>query len=97
MATIHTKLGREKNMKQNIGNTDRIIRVVLAVLLAVGAWMAGFGSVGGIILLVLAAVMLVTSAVGFLPAVCTFRVQHKAAGSKELSDRERPDDCPVAL
>lgn len=46
MATIHTKLGREKNMKRNIGNTDRIVRVILAVLLAVGAWMAGFGSVG---------------------------------------------------
>jgi uncharacterized membrane protein YkgB len=72
VATIHTKLGREKNMKQNIGNTDRIIRVVLAVLLAVGAWMAGFGSVGGIILLVLAAVMLVTSAVGFCPLYAPF-------------------------
>ncbi len=72
MATIHTNLGREKNMKQNIGNTDRIVRVVLAVLLAVGAWMAGFGSVGGIILLVLAAVMLVTSAVGFCPMYAPF-------------------------
>ena len=72
MGTIHTTLGREKNMKQNIGNTDRIIRVALAVLLAVGAWMAGLGSVGGIILLVLAGVMLVTSAVGFCPLYAPF-------------------------
>jgi len=33
-------------MKQNIGNTDRIVRIALAVLLTVGAWMAGFGSIG---------------------------------------------------
>lgn len=59
-------------MKQNIGNPDRIVRIVLAVLLAAGAWMSGFGTVGGIILLVLAAVMLVTSAVGFCPLYAPF-------------------------
>ena len=59
-------------MKQNIGGTDRIVRIVLAVLLTVGAWMAGFGSIGGIILLVLAVVMLVTSAVGFCPLYAPF-------------------------
>ena len=59
-------------MKQNIGGTDRIVRIVLAVLLTVGSWMAGFGSIGGIILLVLAVVMLVTSAVGFCPLYAPF-------------------------
>ena len=59
-------------MKQNIGGTDRIVRIVLAVLLTVGAWMVGFGSIGGIILLVLAVVMLVTSAVGFCPLYAPF-------------------------
>ena len=59
-------------MLQNIGGTDRIVRIVLAVLLTVGAWMAGFGSIGGIILLVLAVVMLVTSAVGFCPLYAPF-------------------------
>ena len=78
MATIPTMLGSEKYMKQNIGNTDRIVRVVLAVLLAVGAWMAGFGSVGGIILLVLAAVMLVTSAVGLCPMYLPFGFSTKS-------------------
>ena len=82
MATIYTKLGREKYMKQNIGNADRIVRVVLAVLLAVGAWMAGFGSVGGIILLVLAAVMLVTSAVGFCPLYAPFAFSTKPRVAK---------------
>lgn len=59
-------------MKQNIGNTDRIVRIVLAVLLTAGASMAGFGSIVGIILLVLAVVMLVTSAVGFCPLYAPF-------------------------
>lgn len=59
-------------MKQNIGNTDRIVRIVLAVLLTVGAWMAGFGSLGGILLLVLALAMLVTSAIGFCPLYAPF-------------------------
>jgi hypothetical protein len=59
-------------MKQNIGGTDRILRIVLAVLLTVGAWMAGFGSIGGIILLVLAVVMLVTSAISICPLYLPF-------------------------
>jgi hypothetical protein len=65
-------------MKQNIGNTDRIVRIALAVLLTVGAWMAGFGSIGGIILLVLAMVMLVTSAVGFCPLYLAFGFSTKS-------------------
>lgn len=70
--TTDHPLGREHNMKQNIGGADRIVRIVLAALLAVGAWLAGLSSVGGIILLVLAAVMLVTSAVGFCPLYLPF-------------------------
>ena len=61
-------------MKKNIGTTDHMVRIALAVLLAVGAWMVGFGTVGGIILLVLAAVMLVTSAIGFCPLYLPFGV-----------------------
>lgn len=59
-------------MKQNIGSTDRIVRIVIAAILTVGAWMAGFGSIGGIILLILALVMLATSAVGFCPLYAPF-------------------------
>ena len=59
-------------MKQNIGNTDRIVRIVIAALVIVGAWMAGFGTIGGIILLVLAVVLLATSAIGFCPLYLPF-------------------------
>ncbi len=68
-------------MKQNIGGSDRIVRIVLAVLLAVGAAMVGFGSVTGIILLVLAAVMLVTSAVGFCPLYAPFKFSTRRVSS----------------
>jgi hypothetical protein len=69
-------------MKLNMGNTDRIIRLVVAALLAIGAWMVGFGSIGGIILLVLAAVMLVTSAVGFCPLYAPFKFSTKHSPAK---------------
>jgi uncharacterized membrane protein YkgB len=69
-------------MKQNIGNTDRIVRIVIAALLIVGAWMAGFGTIGGIILLVLAVVLLATSAIGFCPLYLPFG----------FSTRSRPVD-----
>ncbi len=65
-------------MKKNIGTTDRMIRIALAALLAVGAWMVGFGTVGGIILVVLAAVMLVTSAIGFCPLYLPFGISTKS-------------------
>jgi len=64
-------------MKLNMGNTDRIVRLVIAVLLAIGAALAGFGTVGGIILLILAAVMLITSAVGFCPLYAPFKFSTK--------------------
>lgn len=52
-------------MQHNTGNADRIARVVLAIAFAVGGVLAG-GTLG-IVLFVLAAVMLVTAAVGFCP------------------------------
>ncbi len=55
-------------MKQNLGTGDRIIRgVVVAPLLVVIAYLVGFGSVVGIIAMVLAVVMLGTAAIGFCP------------------------------
>ena len=54
-------------MKRNEGTIDRVIRVVLGVA-AVGAAAAiGIGSLWGIVLLVVAAVLLVTAVVGFCP------------------------------
>lgn len=64
----------EDTMKTNEGNADRAIRVVIAIVAAVAAGLLGFTSVVGIILLVVAAVMLVTAAVGFCPLYRVFGI-----------------------
>lgn len=50
---------------RNVGNLDKVIRLVLAVVFAVGGFMAG-GAVS-VVLFVLAAVMLLTALVGVCP------------------------------
>lgn len=69
-------------MKVNMGSTDRKIRAfVVAPLLVILALVVGAGSVGGIILFVLAAVMLATSAVRSCPLYLPFGVN---------TDRSKP-------
>jgi phosphate/sulfate permease len=54
-------------MTTNESPLDRIVRVVLAVAAVAGAFALGATSVGGIALMVVALVLLVTAAVGFCP------------------------------
>lgn len=55
-------------MKLNMGMTDRRIRAfVVAPALLVVAWIVGFGSIGGIIAILLAVVMVGTAVVGSCP------------------------------
>ncbi len=54
-------------MMKNESAMDRIVRVLIAVIAVVVALVVGAGSVLGIILFVVAAIMLVTGAVGFCP------------------------------
>lgn len=54
-------------MRTNEGTTDRILRAAAGVVALVIALMAGLGSVGGILMLVVAAILLVTAATGFCP------------------------------
>lgn len=54
-------------MKKNMGNTDRIIRVILAIIMA-GLYASGtVTGILGIVLVVLAAVFVLTSLVSFCP------------------------------
>lgn len=64
-------------MKPNVGGTDRIVRVVIAVALLVGAWLVGFGTIGGIIMLVLAVVMVVTALAQRCPLYLPFGISTK--------------------
>jgi len=54
-------------MRTNESGLDRIIRLVVAVAATIAAFAVGAGSVGGIVLLAVAVIMLVTAAVGFCP------------------------------
>lgn len=61
-------------MKKNMGKTDRIIRLILGVLFAVLYFTGTVTGTLGIILLILAAIMLVTSLIGFCPLYWIFKL-----------------------
>ncbi len=54
-------------MKKNMGNLDRILRIVVAAVLAVLYFNGTLAGTLGIVALVVAVVFLLTSAVGFCP------------------------------
>ena len=60
-------------MTVNEGTADRVLRLVVAAAAVLFAWWVGFGSVGGIILLVVAGIALVTGTVGYCPTYQLFR------------------------
>ncbi len=54
-------------MITNENGIDRVVRIVIAVAAVLGAWAVGFGSVLGIVLLIVAAIMVLTAVTGFCP------------------------------
>lgn len=54
-------------MQKTVGKTDRALRGVLAIGAVVGSGVVGFSSGWGIVLLVVAAIMVVTGASGYCP------------------------------
>ena len=54
-------------MKKNMGGTDRIIRVVIAIIIAILFFTNVITGIFGIILLVLAGIFVLTSLLGFCP------------------------------
>lgn len=54
-------------MKKNMGNLDRIVRIVLAAIFAALYFTGTVTGTFGIILAILAAVFLLTSAISFCP------------------------------
>jgi hypothetical protein len=61
-------------MVRNEGTVDRIIRAIIGVVALVASVAAGVGTVGGIVLLVLGGVLVVTAAVGFCPLYRVFGI-----------------------
>ena len=60
-------------MKKNIGTTDRIIRLILAAIFAILYFTGTVSGTLGIILLVLAVILLLTSLVSFCPLYLPFK------------------------
>jgi hypothetical protein len=59
-------------MKKNMGNTDRIIRIIIAAIIA-GLYFTGtITGTLGVVLLVLAGVFVLTSLVSFCPLYALF-------------------------
>ena len=62
-------------MTKNMNTLDRALRAfVVAPLLVIAALFVGAGTILGVVLLVLAAVMLATAAVGFCPLYALFHL-----------------------
>lgn len=61
-------------MKQNVGATDKIIRILLAIVFAALYFTNVVTGTFGIVLLVLAVVFAATALVGFCPLYALFRL-----------------------
>jgi hypothetical protein len=61
-------------MKKNMGTVDRIIRVILAVVVAVLYFTGQITGIAAIILGIVALIFLVTSAFGFCPLYVPFKL-----------------------
>lgn len=68
-------------MKKNMGSVDRIIRIILAVVVAVLYFTNQISGTAAIILGILAIIFLLTSLVGFCPLYVPFKLStRKKAG-----------------
>jgi hypothetical protein len=61
-------------MKRNMSDTDRIVRVILAAVLAYLYFAGIVTGVLGIVLVVLGAVFLLTAAIAFCPLYAPFKI-----------------------
>ncbi len=61
-------------MKKNVGKADTIIRIILAVVLGVLYFTHAITGIWGIVLLVVAVILLLTSFVSFCPLYAIFGI-----------------------
>ncbi len=65
---------KQRIMKTNMGSTDRIVRIIIAAVVAVLYFTGTVGGTLGIVLLALAGVFLLTSFLGFCPLYAPFKI-----------------------
>ncbi len=73
-------------MKKTVGSTDKVIRGILAIAVLIVAGFAGFSSAWGIVLVIVAAVLVVTAASGYCPL-------YSATGLDTLGEHEHRHDA----
>ncbi len=76
-------------MIRNEGTADRLSRIVIAVAAALLSWWAGFGSVAGIILLVVGGIAFVTGTVGYCPTYQLFKFSTRPSPHRISAPRLR--------
>jgi hypothetical protein len=70
-------------MKKNMGNADRIIRILIAIVIGILYFTGTISGTLGIVLLVLAGVFVLTSLVGTCPLYAPFGIKTCAAKDKK--------------
>ena len=73
-------------MKKNMGSTDRILRIVIAIIIGALFYIEIITGILGTILVILAAVFVVTSFVSFCPLYAPFGISTCAAITKSESE-----------
>lgn len=69
-------------MKKNMGNTDRIVRVLIAVIVATLYFTGIISGTLGIVLLILSGIFVLTSLVSFCPIYAPFGIKTCALKKK---------------
>lgn len=69
-------------MKKNMGTMDKIVRIVIAVIIAALFFSGQISGTFGIVLLILAAVFVLTSLVGFCPLYVPFKLHTRGLKRK---------------
>jgi Na+(H+)/acetate symporter ActP len=70
-------------MKKNMGSIDRIIRIILAVLVAVLYFTGNISGAAAVILGILAIIFILTSFIGFCPLYLPFGIKTFRKGGSE--------------
>jgi hypothetical protein len=74
-------------MNRTVGSPDRVIRIVLAIGAVIGAAVVGFTTVAGIVLLIVAAVLLLTAMSRMCPLYSMLRISTRP---RNADDAARP-------
>jgi len=61
-------------MKKNMGTTDKTIRTIVAIVLAILYYTGTITGTFGIIILIVAAILLITSLINFCPLYPIFKI-----------------------